>query len=169
MYRKHTHITIRKLKTNCNLAHCEQSGDQRVRVRDWRLPPPLVEISDVKPPPHGVKTYTIMGEGKPPVLFLSDTCDLAQPSTQWASSIWSTHSKHIPSRALVDGFCLLSTNIVAFCNCFLLNWSDVTNTSSQSLSFASLSSSYGNMWRNAYQTMRLCCVVSGEWRSSGDH
>ena len=41
------------------------------------------------------------------------------------------------------GFCLLSTIIVAFRNYFLLNWSDV-DTSSQSSSFASISSSHGH-------------------------
>ena len=35
---------------------------------------PLLETSDVTPPPHGVKTYTIVGEGKPPAIFSSGTC-----------------------------------------------------------------------------------------------
>ena len=75
--------------------------------------------------------------------------DSAQPSTQWASSIWSIHSKYYPSRALVNGFCLLNTNIIAFRN------------SSQSSSFASLSSSHRHTRRNTPQTMRVWCVVRG--------
>ena len=78
---------------------------------------------------HGVKTYTIVGEGMPRRLFRQTHArlgnDSAQPSTQQASSIQSIHGKYNPSRALVDGFCLFSTSIVAFRNCFLLNWSDV--------------------------------------------
>ena len=80
--------------------------------------------------------------------------DKAQPSTQRASSIQSTHGKYNPSRALVNGFCLLSTNIVAFRHCFRLNWSDV-EMPSQSSSFAFLSSSHGHTRRNASQTMRV--------------
>ena len=87
--------------------------------------------------------------------------DTSQPSTQQASSIQSTHGKCNPSRALVDGFYVLSTTIVAFRNCFLLNLSDVETSESQSFSFASLSSSYGHMQCNAPQTMRAWCVVGG--------
>ena len=71
--------------------------------------------------------------------------DTTQPSTQQASSIQSTHGKYNPSRALVNGFCLLSTNIVAFSNCFWLNWSGMSD---QSISFASLSSFHGHTRQN---------------------
>ena len=84
--------------------------------------------------------HPIVGEGKPPATFPSDTCvrldnDTAQPSTQRASSIRSTHGKYNPFRALINGLCLLSTIIFAFRNCFWLNWSDASD---QSSSYASL-------------------------------
>ena len=113
----------------------------------------------------GVKTYTIVGKGKPPATFSSDTFmphnDSSQPSTQRASSIRSTHGKYNPSRALVDSFCLLSTTIVAFCNRFQLNWSDVETSESQSSSFASLPSSHGHTQRAPSQTTRVWCI--GSW------
>ena len=100
--------------------------------KELRIAPPLVETSDVTPLPCGVKTYIIVGEGKPRQLFCQTHVCLcnysAQPSTHRASSIRSTHSKYNPSRALADCFCLFSTNIVAFRNCLLLNWSASTST-----------------------------------------
>ena len=53
-------------------------------------------------------------------------------------------------------------NIVAFRHCFKLNRSDVKTTSgAQSSCFLSLSSSHGYWRRNAPQTSRARCVVSG--------
>ena len=72
------------------------------------------------------------------------------------------HDKYNPSMALVNGFCLLSINIITFRNCFQLNWSDVKTTPrAQSSSFPSLSSSHGQWRCNAPQTLRARCVVSG--------
>ena len=121
------------------------------------------------PPLHGVKAHTI-ARVKGSSQWLSphtDVCHLnvsAQPSTQQTRSIRSAHGKYNPSRALVNGFCLLRANIVAFRHCFQLNWSDVKATSgSQSYFFPSLSSSHGHWLRNAPQTLRARCVVSGQW------
>ena len=108
-----------------------------------------------KPTPSWVKGRLWQFFHETPVRLNNDT---AHPSTQQASSIWSTHSKYNPSRALVNGFCHFSTNIVAFRNWFLLNWSDV-ETPSQLSSFASLSLSHEHTRRNASQTMRVWCMV----------
>ena len=119
---------------------------------------PLVETSDETPPPRGVKTYTTWVKGSPWRLFHQTHVridnDTAQPSIQRASSIRSTHGKYKLSRALVNGFCLLSTNIVAFRKCFLLNWSDASD---QSSSFASLSSSHGHTRRKTH------CLYGQGW------
>ena len=95
----------------------------------------------------------------------------AQPSTQRTRSIRSAYGKYNASRALVNSFCLFRTNIVAFRQCFKLNWSGLKTMSGaqswgQSSSFLSLSLSQGNWQRNAPHTMRARSVVRGGMASS---
>ena len=95
-----------------------------------RIVPPGRDIRCNATSPWGENLHHV-GEGKPRRLFHQTHVrldnDTAQPLTQGAASIRSTHGKYNPSRALVDGFCLLSTNIVAFRNCFWLIFSDASS------------------------------------------
>ena len=97
-----------------------------VRVRGWWVPPPGRDIWCYATSPWAGENLHHRGWWEAPGNFSvrhmyasAITHHNLQP--QQTSRIWYTHGNYNPSRALVDGFCLLSTNIVAFRNCFQLN------------------------------------------------
>ena len=124
-------------------------------------------IEGILPPPVEWKSKPSWVKGSPWQLFhQTPVClgnDSSRPSTQRSSSIWSTHGKYNPSRALVNVFCLLSTTIDAFHNFFWLNWSDVKTSELQSSSFASLSSSRDALPHKRWGVMCGQGLCIGSW------
>jgi len=108
------------------------------------------------------------GRGKPPATFSSsDVYHLnasSRPSIHRRPSIRFKHDKYNPPRALVHGLWLHT--FVALCNGLWLNRSDVQRLHvltwlNRSFLVSSLYSSHGHWPRNASQTLRARCVVSG--------
>ena len=109
------------------------------------------------------KNLHYVGVVKPPATSWLRACLLQQcanmASFHWVRSICSSHSKCNPSRSLDKGICFLSSRHITAGDCFPINKPYAKNTSSSS-SFTSIASHKIGR-RNASQTLRTRCVVSG--------